>query len=356
MALRTSFDIRLANDGDSAVGLFKEDPAKAVLLDANMPGITGFEACRQIRSLPTGARVPILIATSMEESSAVDQAFEAGASDFLLKPLHLGVVGRKLLHLIRRQEAAPIASNSMSISEIPAPILRLNDNLEVTSVNEEFCRTFRLEAKTVLGRKWTTFTDCDGKGFDTAKLSPGRSNAFKAEVLGINANLKAAHLGAGGFIVVANAEQPQVQASVGAPAQAPDVGVLDGVRILILEDQDIVARSLMRLLGRTKVKITHTVSGEDAVTAVKAASSAQKPFNVLLLDLSIVGGKGGAEALREIRKIDADVPAIATSGLWKDPVMLNPSAHGFDAVLHKPFAREDLLERITLVLGKKAAK
>lgn len=355
MALRGTFDVKVANDGNAAVDLFTKEGADAVLLDATMPGISGFEACRRIRGLPGGATVPIIIATSLEDNNAVDQAFEAGASDFLLKPLHLGVVGRKLQHLVRRDQAIAVPVDTIPLSSIPVPIMRLCSNLMVTLVNEAFCRAFRLDAKTLLGRKWTAFTDCDEKGFEAARTSPERSSNFKAEVLGIDAVLRAAHMGNGGYIVFANPEAP-VTSTEGARLEPADEGALEGLRILILEDQDLVARSLMRLLGRTKGKITLASSGDEAVAAVKSAKAQNLPFGVLLLDLSIAGGKGGAEALQEIRALDPDVPAIATSGMWKDPVMLNPTAHGFDAVLQKPFAREDLIDRITSVIGKKAVQ
>lgn len=90
-------DVRLAPDGPSALQHIKAEPPDLVLLDAEMPGMDGYEVCRRIKASPRGRQLPVVMITSMGESmggidrtEGIDErarALEAGADDFLAKPV-----------------------------------------------------------------------------------------------------------------------------------------------------------------------------------------------------------------------------------------------------------------------------
>jgi DNA-binding NtrC family response regulator len=69
------------------------------------------------------------------------------------------------------------------------------------------------------------------------------------------------------------------------------------------------------------------------------------------MDLTIPGGMGGKDAIKEILKIDPDAKAIVSSGYSNDPVMANYHQHGFKASLGKPFEMAQLKEIINVLLG-----
>jgi CheY-like chemotaxis protein len=75
----------------------------------------------------------------------------------------------------------------------------------------------------------------------------------------------------------------------------------------------------------------------------KQSESAQR-FRAVLLDLTVPGAMGGKEAAQALRTLDSSVPLFVTSGYAEDPVMQEPSAHGFKASLRKPFAISDVSE------------
>lgn len=82
-------DVTIARSGDEAI--FKlaqaEDAFDCLLLDIQMPGMSGVQLCNHVRSLPTYRRTPIVMITAMTGKRFIDDAFAAGATDYITKPL-----------------------------------------------------------------------------------------------------------------------------------------------------------------------------------------------------------------------------------------------------------------------------
>lgn len=94
-----------AADGASAVEAFRELRPQMVLLDGVMPVMDGFDACARLRNEPTGATTPILMITSLDDNVSVNQAFSAGASDYITKPIHWAVLRQRMRRLLRASHA-----------------------------------------------------------------------------------------------------------------------------------------------------------------------------------------------------------------------------------------------------------
>jgi CheY-like chemotaxis protein len=80
------FELVEAADGDEALELAREDAPAIVLLDIDMPGIDGFEACRRLRAEPQTADVTVVMLTAAADEEAERAAEEAGADLFITKP------------------------------------------------------------------------------------------------------------------------------------------------------------------------------------------------------------------------------------------------------------------------------
>lgn len=82
-------DLTLADSSEAALNLIldAEPPFECFLLDINMPGMNGIELCRTIRSEPRYAGVPILMLTSLSDRKHMEAAFQAGATDYITKPI-----------------------------------------------------------------------------------------------------------------------------------------------------------------------------------------------------------------------------------------------------------------------------
>ena len=90
-----------AADGETAVQTFAVHRPDLVILDVQMPGIDGFETCRRLRAHAGGAQVPIMMVTGNDDLESIDRAYEAGATDFLAKPVPWGLVGHRVRYLLR---------------------------------------------------------------------------------------------------------------------------------------------------------------------------------------------------------------------------------------------------------------
>ena len=68
------FEVFLAVNGDEAVDSMLRDRPHVVLLDLEMPGVDGYEACRRMRRLPGGLELPIVVVTSLDDPSSIERA------------------------------------------------------------------------------------------------------------------------------------------------------------------------------------------------------------------------------------------------------------------------------------------
>jgi diguanylate cyclase (GGDEF)-like protein len=91
-----------ASDGETCITLFERNRPDVVLLDAIMPGKDGFTCCIQIQELSGATRTPILMITGLEDQESVDQAFAAGAVDYITKPIHWAVLRQRVKRLIQQ--------------------------------------------------------------------------------------------------------------------------------------------------------------------------------------------------------------------------------------------------------------
>jgi signal transduction histidine kinase len=81
------YRIELAEDGFHALQILRQLQPDLILLDVMMPGMDGFEVCRRIRAAPQLAEVPIIMLTALDDRASLLQGIEAGADDFLIKPV-----------------------------------------------------------------------------------------------------------------------------------------------------------------------------------------------------------------------------------------------------------------------------
>jgi putative two-component system response regulator len=95
------YDAVLARDGREAVELYPRHNPSIIVLDVMMPNMDGYEACRLIKSSPAGRTIPILMLTALTGTDDKIRALEAGADDFLNKPINREELRTRIRSLIR---------------------------------------------------------------------------------------------------------------------------------------------------------------------------------------------------------------------------------------------------------------
>jgi len=112
---QASYLVIKAKDGVAAVRLFTEESPDLVVLDINMPGLSGFQACEAIRAR---SRVPVMMLTVRGEEEDLVRALELGADDYLTKPFSPRTLMARIRALLRRagmENTAPVAAGRMTL-------------------------------------------------------------------------------------------------------------------------------------------------------------------------------------------------------------------------------------------------
>ncbi|MCP3983027.1 MAG: EAL domain-containing protein [bacterium] len=89
------------SSGEAALQAFDECPPHLILLDVQMPGMSGFQVCEELRARPNGDEVPVVMMTGMEDSLAIQTAYDSGATDFVTKPIQWLILSHRLRYLLR---------------------------------------------------------------------------------------------------------------------------------------------------------------------------------------------------------------------------------------------------------------
>jgi len=95
------FDVVTAGDGPSALASIAENAPDIVLLDVMMPGMDGFEVCRRIKDDPKTTHIPVVMVTALSDNADRVRGLEAGADDFLTKPLNDTALFARVRSLVR---------------------------------------------------------------------------------------------------------------------------------------------------------------------------------------------------------------------------------------------------------------
>jgi len=92
-------------------------------------------------------------------------------------------------------------------------------------------------------------------------------------------------------------------------------------------------------------------SGEEAVDAYCSAADRGKPYDAIIMDLTVRGGMGGREAMEKILAFDPSAKAVVSSGYSESNEMADYRRYGFSAVIPKPYTFSELKKVMTLVLA-----
>jgi predicted signal transduction protein with EAL and GGDEF domain len=92
--------------GEQGLEIFRAERADVVLLDVVMPGgMDGFTVCAKIKQQLKGQHVPVLMMTGLDDIESINHAYEAGATDFITKPINIALIGHRVRYMLRSAQA-----------------------------------------------------------------------------------------------------------------------------------------------------------------------------------------------------------------------------------------------------------
>ena len=145
------------------------------------------------------------------------------------------------------------------------------------------------------------------------------------------------------YLPAAEGEPPAASRPEGAARGA-------GERVLLMEDDTLVADAVVLGLRVFGIAAERAEDGERAVAMYREAMAGARPYDAVILDLTVPGGMGGEEAIRHLRGFDPAVRALVASGYSEAHVMSSFRDHGFRGVIPKPYDLDGLVRAIREVV------
>lgn len=126
-----------------------------------------------------------------------------------------------------------------------------------------------------------------------------------------------------------------------------------GGHVLVMDDEKDIRQLVHDMLDHSGYDVATACNGEEVIHLYTEAKKNGKPFDVVILDLTVPGGLGGAETLVALREFDPEVKAIVCSGYSNDPIIAEYAKHHFRAAVSKPFSFDHLISTIATVIAEK---
>ncbi|PTT92627.1 DNA-binding response regulator [Pelomonas sp. HMWF004] len=115
--------VLMAHDGESALQRLELVGPDAILMDAVMPGLGGFETCRLLKARPEWAHVPVIFMTGLAETEDILQGFAAGGVDYVVKPVRAAEVLARLAVHVRNARAVRLAREAVDLGGLGVLVL-----------------------------------------------------------------------------------------------------------------------------------------------------------------------------------------------------------------------------------------
>ncbi|MBF0158035.1 MAG: SpoIIE family protein phosphatase [Magnetococcales bacterium] len=150
LLMRRGFNVLTADSGEQALRLCDSNKPDLMLLDASMPSMDGFDVCLQLRRGLQQSRLPIIMVTSLDDQQSVDRAYEAGANEYITKPINWAVLEHRIRTLIKQQQDEEVIH--LFTRHSPVAIAMFDQDMRYLHVSERWEEDYHLVNRNIIGR------------------------------------------------------------------------------------------------------------------------------------------------------------------------------------------------------------
>ncbi len=136
------FRVGEASDGLEGMAAFERLKPGIVLLDVVMPNIDGFSVCTSIRKSPGGEHIPVLMMTGLDDIDSINRAYQAGATDFITKPINWTILKHRLRYILRADTMSSDlrkseAKNRALLNALPDMLLQIGRDGNILDIKSQ---------------------------------------------------------------------------------------------------------------------------------------------------------------------------------------------------------------------------
>ena len=121
--------------------------------------------------------------------------------------------------------------------------------------------------------------------------------------------------------------------------------------ILLMDDEQLIRNVAGKMLQSFGYEVVYARDGGEAIDEYRKCIESGQAFDAVILDLTVPGGMGGKDTIKELIKIDPSVKAIVSTGYSNDPVMSDFQSYGFVDYVPKPYKAKELAEVVGRVVS-----
>jgi CheY-like chemotaxis protein len=123
-------------------------------------------------------------------------------------------------------------------------------------------------------------------------------------------------------------------------------------KILLMDDEQVILDVTLEVLTFLGYDAAFARDGAAAIEIFSKERTGGRPFDLVILDLTVPDGMGGKEAFEKLRKADPSVKVVISSGFTEDPMMTDYAKHGLAGILAKPYRISDIKALLEKMIQK----
>jgi DNA-binding response OmpR family regulator len=166
---RLNYDIQSADGGEAALRIVDANAPDLILLDYMMPEMNGIDVLRELRTNSRGSDVPVIMLTARADAQTVVASLEAGADDYVSKPIDFDVLAARIeAQLQRRRQAANLKIANAALDErVTRRAMELSDLEEQLEIETQQRRVLQSEVERLIADRQAVLA---GRGIDVEKV------------------------------------------------------------------------------------------------------------------------------------------------------------------------------------------